>query len=84
MNMSRWPHLHEIAAGLFEARMSGVDFWDTDVGQRLLRGKRGAVPGQPGQPAQRGRSRPSRPRRAIALGGINEPEGPPHRGARPG
>jgi hypothetical protein len=49
MDKSRWPHLGEIAAGLIEARLSGVDFWDTDVGQRLLRGKRGDVPAQRGQ-----------------------------------
>jgi hypothetical protein len=31
------PHLRDIASGLFEARVSGVDFWDTQSGQALLR-----------------------------------------------
>ena len=33
---SRWPHLGDIALGLIDARLSGIDFWDTDAGQRLL------------------------------------------------
>ena len=41
------PHLRDIASGLFEARVSGVDFWDTRSGQDLLRAisERGGEPG---------------------------------------
>ncbi len=67
------PHLGDIARGLIDARVSGVDFWDTDAGRRLLEWhRRGAEPlgqqaprstGPAAPPVRRRlpRSRPSRP-----------------------
>jgi hypothetical protein len=31
------PHLSKVVMGLLDARLSGVDFFDTEVGQELLR-----------------------------------------------
>lgn len=59
---SRWPHFGDIAMGLIDARLSGVDFWDTDAGQRLLARRSGKAPQHP-PVRQRHRSwRTGRPR----------------------
>jgi hypothetical protein len=68
------PHLGDIAKGLIDSRVSGVDFWDTDVGRRLLerhrRGKPRAAPGQDvaGTAAAPGRLRPRWSRRGRTAG----------------
>jgi hypothetical protein len=47
MGASRRPHLKEIASGLLDSRLSGVDFWDTEAGHRLLAGKPHDAPARP-------------------------------------
>ncbi len=47
MGTSRRPRVGEIASGLIDSRLSGVDFWDTEVGQRLLAGKAHDKPAWP-------------------------------------
>jgi hypothetical protein len=39
------PHLSKIVMGLIDARVSGVDFLDTEVGQQLVRSYRIHRPG---------------------------------------
>jgi hypothetical protein len=59
------PHLGDIARGLFDARVSGVDFWDTDAGRRLLEWHRGgALPTAPEPGAGEPAAAPGRPRPA--------------------
>lgn len=61
----RRPHLGDIAKGLFDSRVSGVDFWDTDAGRRLLEWERRGKPpgaqetGGSDSVGERGRPRPS-------------------------
>jgi hypothetical protein len=57
------PHLGDIARGLIDSRVSGVDFWDTDAGRRLLEWhRRGEPPAAPGSAAGHPADAPGRPR----------------------